>query len=192
MKILKNLGRIFFVLTEEERYVNPEAIKAVLILDFKEGHFEKTIDVVKKRFPLAEIRVVSSNRVIDIMIKLRELKNEQFSAVIAQSLNPFIIFCVAISFHCYVLIYNRFNQWFLIRRKSLYEFLAGRKGADRQELDWSIAPRRINLARFFAYMLLLPFVWAKNIIKFIRLVLYILFNIGLLLLKKYYYYLKNV
>lgn len=187
MNILKKLGRYFLILTEEEKYINPGDIKAVLIVSLGEGHFEKAYETARKRFPFAMMKIISSSKVIDIMARLRNLKEERFSMAIVLSLNPFVIVSLSLNFNCYLLIYNKFNQWFLIRRKTVYEFLAGRRGADKEGMDWRISPVRLNLAKCLTAMLVLPFIFIRNMIRLIKLIGYILLNLSQLFIKRFYY-----
>lgn len=191
MNVLKKIGRFFLVLTEEERYINPADIKAVLIVDTGEGHFKKAFKVASERFKAAEIKTVSGNKIAALMIDIHRLKEGQFSAVIVLSLNPFVILSLILNFDCYFLIYNKLDQWFLIRRKTLYEFLAGRKGADREERDWDIPPARLNFAKCMTAMLILPAVFIKNVFRLIRLIGYILVNLSGLFAVKLYYRIKR-
>lgn len=193
MNLLKKLGRIFLVLTEEERYIDPKNIKVILFIALKEDmHFEKALEVTKKRFPLAEIKDIHSNIITDIIKNLWELRREQFSMVLVLSLHPVIIFFVHMLFHCYFLIYNKFDQWFLIRKKTLYEFLAGRRGADKLGLDWEISPLRFSLAKYIAFISFLPFFIIRNAFRFIILITYIIINLLQLTLRRFYYKLANL
>lgn len=187
MKFLKSLGRFFLVLTEEEKDIASEDIRALLIVNLQEGHYEKVIDIARKRFKYAEIKTVYSNTVKGVIAKLHKLKEEQFSVVIVLSLNPFVIFFLILIFNCYFLIYNRFDKCFLIRRKTLYEFLAGRRGADKEKLDWKVSPARLNFARCAVAAFLLPLVFIKNVFRFVRLIIYSFFNLLQLIAARYYY-----
>ena len=187
MKKFKKIGRIFLVLTKEEKYINSKKIKSVLIVDLEEGHLSKTKEAVEARFPYAAIKIISSNLVTGIMASLWQLREEQFSIVVTQSLHPAVIFFILCLFHCYLLIYNKFHQWFLIRKKTLFEFLAGRNGADRMGADWNTSFGRLSVARITVMVLLLPFIGIKTLLRFIYLVAYILINIIQLYTRRYYY-----
>lgn len=187
MKIFKKVGRIFLVLTEEEKYIKPEFIKAILIIYLEEAHFEKALETIKKRFPLAEIRIIHNNKAIGIISKLWELRKEQFSAVVVLSLSPLVIFFMSLIFRCYFLIHNKFDQCFLIRKKTLYEFLVGRRGADKESSDWVITPARQSLARFIILLIFLPLIFIKNIFRSIKLIIYIFINLLQLYMIRYCY-----
>lgn len=191
MNLLKKLGRFFLVLTEEERYIDPEGIKAVLIVNAGEGHYEEALKAACKRFQRAEIKTISNSKITALITDIHELMGEQFSVVTVLSLNPLVTFYLVLHFSCYFLIYNKFNQWFLIRRKTLYEFLAGRRGADKQEMDWSVAPARLNFAKCLAAILILPFVFTRNAFRLIKLAVYIVVNVLRLFVKRYCYKIKE-
>lgn len=186
MKYLKKIGRIFLICTEEEKHIKSEFIKSVLIVNIQEAHFDKTVDVVKKRFQFAEIKITCSNTVFGVMPKLWKLREEQFNVVIVLSLN-LAISLIILLFHCYLLSYNKFDQWFLIRRKTFYEFLAGRRGADKGNMDWTVSSIRLNFAKFIVIVSFLPIVFIKNIIRSVKLIIYIFINILHLIGIRYYY-----
>lgn len=187
MKIFKKIGRIFLICTEEEKHIKSEVIKSILIVNIREAHFDKTLNVVKQRFQFAEIKITCSNAVFSIMAKLWKLREEQFDAVIVLSLNPLVISLIIPLFHCYLLIYNKFDQWFLIRRKTFYEFLAGRRGTDKGNMDWTVSSIRLNLVKFIVMVSFLPIVFIKNIIWSVKLIIYIFINISHLIGIRYYY-----
>lgn len=191
MKTLKRLGRIFLVLTEEERYIKLEDIKGALVINLQELHFEKALAAIKERFLYAEVKIISGNAV-QILSDLYKLRDEQFSAIIVLSFNPFVIFFVNCLFSSYFLIYNKFGQWFLIRWKTLYELLLGRRGADKEELDWKFSPAKIKFAGKLSFILSLPFVWIKNIFRGIWLILYIIFGVlKLEIIRRYYKFIHS-
>jgi len=187
MKILKRLGRLSFVLTEEERYIKPETINAVLIICAGEPHCQSAQEVTGKRFPQAEIKTIQCRSAKDMFLKLYRLREEQISAVIVLSLNPIVIFFVSVFFSRYFLIYNRFGQWFLIRKKTLYEFLIGRRGADREKEDWNAPHYRISFAKFIIPLIFFPFVLIKIFYQVIKLFFYLAFNLSYLFLRKSVY-----
>jgi hypothetical protein len=187
MNLLKKLGRVFFILTEEEHFIKNEDIKAVLIINSGETHFEEALDVIKRRFSLADIKMISGSKIKGVISRLHELREEQFSAVIILSLNPFVIFFVSLFFHCYFFIYNRFGQWFSIRRKTLYEFLIGRRGADKEKEDWNILPIRISFARSAMPVIFLPYILIRKIYQAIKLFFYLAFNLSYLFLRRLIY-----
>jgi hypothetical protein len=147
-----------------------------LVIDLKDSHFAKALAVIRQRFPAAEIKELPVAGAADLFFKLRGLRQERFSAVIILSLHPAAVFFVNLNFRCYFLLYNRFGQWFLIRRKTLYEFLAGRSGADKPELDWAVPAGRLSAVRIAAGLLLFPAVAIRNGLKAIRLLAYLLVN----------------
>lgn len=185
MKILKDLGRTFLIVTEEVCYIKTEDIKAVLFVAIKrQRHLDGALGRSKERFRLAQIREIAEEGRIAVIKKLWSFREEQFSAVVVLDLDPVVIFFVYVLFHCYLLLYNKFGQWFLIRRKTLYEFLSGRRGADKGDLDWGIPKNRNKAARYITDFVLLCAALVKNIFKALRLLVYLAWNIPLLFLKK--------
>ncbi|MBU4311167.1 MAG: hypothetical protein KJ706_00395 [Candidatus Omnitrophica bacterium] len=185
MKMLKDLGRTFLIITEEERYIKVEDIKAVLFVANKEQrHLDGALKRSKERFRFAQVREIIEEDRITAIKRLWSFREEQFSAVVILDLDPVIVFFVYVLFHRYLLLYNGFGQWFLVRRKTLYEFLSGRRGADKGDLDWGIPKNRSKAARYITDFVLLCAVFVKNIFRALRLLVYLVWNIPLLFLKK--------
>lgn len=146
--ILKKIGRIFLMLTHEDRNINCGGIKSVLVISLaSEGHLWRAIRSIKEKFKNANFKVIlpdSKIRLVSDMImqkdsiivksdvkifeyikQLGRFNGNEFGLIIVLSLNPFLVWGVFRKFKCPKLLYNNAGEWYLIRWRTFYEFLRG-------------------------------------------------------------------
>lgn len=137
-KLLKRIGRYWCILTHEDRDADASGFLEILIVpSASDRHADQAIAASRGRFPHAMIRVLGP--ALDwwqTFRQLRRWRGEQLSAVVLLSLQPVLVVAVCRWFPCYKLLYNRWGEWYLIRRKTMREWLVGRRGADDRRYDW--------------------------------------------------------
>ncbi len=182
-KWFKRIGRYWCLLTHEDRDADPTSFLEILIVpSIDDRHADQAVAEVRRRFPLAVVRMLESKPGWWQMLgMLRRWRGEQLSAVVVLSLHPLLVASVCLWFPCYKLLYNRWGEWYLIRCKTLQEWLAGRHGADDRRYDWPPSASRrawaVRLARILSAILL----GARQFLRAVRLVCWILWRLTWLL-----------
>lgn len=209
VEILKKIGRLFIILTHEDSCIDP-AIKNILLISLpSENHLHKAIEAARFKFKKANFKIIlppskivlissilpnknifptrSEMSAIEYRRQINRFKSDEFDAVIILSLTPFLVWEAFKKFKCHKLLYNYCDEWYLIRRKTIYEFFSGKKGADRQKLEKDIFNNRIICSEIIDNILKTPFRIICILAKFIKVSLYIGINILLLSLRRAYY-----
>lgn len=169
-RILKKIGRLFIILAHEDARIESKKIKKALLINLpSEEHLHKALPVIKERFKETEFTVVLPESKLDIVSgvilnrkNMKRLEKYNFDAVIILSLDPCLVWRVFRVFSCPKLLYNYCGEWYLVRRKSFYEFLAGEK----------------------APIFYLPFQLVYIIARLLKLSLYLIFGFLFLFIRK--------
>jgi hypothetical protein len=166
--IVKKIGRMFIILTDEGKDISSWGIKEVLLISLPpEEHLNKAVPAVRERFKRAELTVVLPEPKLSITggivlnsRNLREMERRRFDVVVILSLDPYIVIKVFRAFNCPKLLYNYCGEWYLLRRRTIREMLEGKKGADsagQRTGSLNAVPRLLRLAFYLisGYILLL-------------------------------------
>lgn len=151
--ILKKIGRLFLILTHEDSDFNPDSIKEILMVALPgEEHLYKAIGALYKRFKYARFNIllpdskialasrypifkkavkIGSSSIFPYLKGLKEFNGHNVDMVAVLSLNPFLIYSVFNRFDCPKLLYNYYDETYLVRYRTILEFLSCKSGADR-------------------------------------------------------------
>jgi len=182
-KWLKRIGRRWCLLTHEDRDADPATIREILIVvTAGDLHAEKAAARAQERFPHAIIRTIGGEPYLWRMLRaLRRWRGEQLSAVVLLSLNPPLVASTCLWFPCYKLLYNRWGEWYLIRRKTAREWLVGRRGADDRTYDWPPDGRRLRWGTAAAKVVMTAPRFLYQGGRALRLACWVLWRIGFML-----------
>ena len=158
--ILKKLGRFFVILTHEDITLDSGSIKNVLIVTLpSEEHLNRAIDFLHKKFKDAEFNIlfpaskaglvsrcaifrkairIDSLSMLNYVRKLEVFSRNKTDLIVILSLSPFLIWSVFDKFKAPKLLYNYCDEQYIVRRKSLVEFLRCKNGADKQAEEKNI------------------------------------------------------
>ncbi len=183
-KWLKQIGRHWCILTHEDGDADPSAFLEILIVPLTDDrHVNQAVAEVRERFSHAVIRMLKLEpgwwRTFR---QLRRWRGEQLSAVVLLSLDPRLVAATSLWFPCYKLLYNRWGEWYLIRRKTLREWLVGRRGADDLSYDWpSDTKERQAMEQLAGVLTAVPRLVYQSM-RAIRLSCWVLWRIGRMLI----------
>ena len=200
--ILNKAGRAFVILTHEEDKLLK---RLVLIVDNGRASYEHLHSIVaetqrriagsdisiltfehrrkflQENFP--DLKVIYPDRRIrlkryELAIQMFNLRKLNYSFVVLMSLDitPVVISLLFMGSHLFL--YNRWNEWYLLRFKNLWEFITLSRGADIA----SFQPGRNTFTKFIFFLLML----IAHFIVFVYLLIATIF----ILLRKVYYVLK--
>jgi hypothetical protein len=123
----------------------------LIVATVTDHHANEAMAQARRRFPQAVVRLIGGEISWWRALRLLRLwRGEQLSAVVLLSLQPALVTAVCRWFSCYKLLYNRWGEWYLIRRKTVREWVVGRRGADDRRYDWPPEGRRVRLLRRLA------------------------------------------
>ena len=153
MRWLKRLGRLFVILTDEDRALDSALIESIVLIHLsEEPHVASAISACHARFPNATItvfsvdeatsKIVSSPWLTNVQLparnygnfliaELRTRRDARRAALVLLSLHPLTVMLTCLWFRARRLLFNRWGQWFMIRTRTLLEVLTVRPGADR-------------------------------------------------------------
>ena len=207
MGILKKAGKLFVILTNEDRDIEPSMVKDALLISLpSEEHLHKAIRVLTERFREARFKVILPHTktvlLADIIQDkdifrvsqdvnpakyiegLDRFRKDAFDLVVILSLNPYLVWKVCRNFRCPKLLYNYCDEWYSIRRKTIYEFLAGIRGADIEKEESRALDTKTFFLKMAENLIKTPLGVIKIVARFINLSLYIGVNMFLLSLKR--------
>lgn len=181
---MKQIGRSWCLLTHEDRDADPSVFREVLIVATAiDQHIVDATNRLSQRYPQAVLRRVSGGPgVWQTLRALRPWRGEQLSAVVLLSLDPRLVAVTCLWFPCYKLLYNRWGEWYLIRRKTLREWLAGRRGADDRAYDWPPDSEERQVMEQLAGVLTAVPQLVYQSMRAIRLSCWVLWRIGRMLM----------
>ncbi len=156
--------------------------EVLIVATADDQHAGASTAQVSERFPHAVIRSASGGSGAWQMLRaLRSWRGEQLSAVVLLSLDPRLVAATCLWFPCYKLLYNRWGEWYLIRRKTLREWLVGRRGADDRAYDWpSDTEKRQTMEQLAVLLMAVPRLVYQSM-RAIRLSCWVLWRIGCML-----------
>ncbi|MFA5388681.1 MAG: hypothetical protein WC312_02875 [Candidatus Omnitrophota bacterium] len=151
-KIFKTIGKIFVILnkTEEGRIrqrvllVDGKSLLpnnfALIIKGVKEKFrnadlvilaFEDKEDFLRENFPGADIIVPGDNGRYRLAIKLFSLLRRRYAYIILSSLDISLVFISVFFGRRQVLLFNRWFEWYRVRRKTLMDIILRAQSADK-------------------------------------------------------------
>jgi hypothetical protein len=190
-KILSGFGRIFIILTNEQNRI---LRRSVLIVDNGYSSWEHLRNVIaetQRRIPASEISVLSLEhrrgyirenfsgiktifpgkwigpQRYRLALKMLGLSRRGYDFVVVMSLDKTPIIAALLFMDTHLFLYNRWNEWHLLRFRSPWELLTFRKGSDRVKYEFQNSCF-VNLFLFIPKLIL-------HIFVFIYLVFYALF-----------------
>ena len=173
--LLKKIGRLFLILDQPDNLFIFSGVRNVLIVSLsEEEHLNKAIPEIRKKFMDAKFSIVfpsfkskiisryddyfeksvgvDSCSVARYLEELRNIKPGEPDIVVLLSLNPFLVKYIFGRFDSPKLLYNYCDEMYVIRRKSIGEFLKGKEGADRKYKKRGI--KIFRLMNVVAYLIL--------------------------------------
>ena len=137
MRWLKSLGRLLVILTHEDRSLDPATISRLLLIGLPaDRHLPLAAAACRARFPRAELTILDLIRLPSggywrpLIGALRRQRRQSPSALVLTSLHPAVVALACLWFRCHRLLFNRWEEWFLIRPRSWGEILQLEPGAD--------------------------------------------------------------
>ncbi|MDD5680974.1 MAG: hypothetical protein PHI59_07015 [Candidatus Omnitrophica bacterium] len=190
-KMLSGLGRVFVILTDEQ---NKILRRSVLIVDngyYPQEHLRSVVAETQRRIPASEVAILSFEhrrgylqenfpdikavfpgkwirpQRYSLAIKLLILSRRGYDFVVVMSLDKTPIIVALLFMNAQLFLYNRWNEWYLLRFRNPWEFLTFREGQD-------IAKYRSRNSRFINLFLFIPRL-ILHVLVFIYLASYSLF-----------------
>jgi hypothetical protein len=154
-KLLKKFGRVFIILIQED---NKVLKRTVLIVDNGYSSYEQLCSVVletQRRMPgsdisvltfehrrrflhenFPEVEVIHPERRIkpkkyQLAIQMFRLRKNNYNFVVLMSLDVTPIAVALLFMKGPLFLYNRWNEWYLLRFRNLWEFVTAKRSADR-------------------------------------------------------------
>lgn len=199
-KMLSGFGRIFVILTNGQ---NKTLRRSVLIVDngySSQEHLCSVIAETQRRIPSSEVAILSlehrrsyiQENFSDIKtifpgkwvrpqryklaVKMLSLSRKAYDFVVVMSLDKTPIMVALLFMNARLFLYNRWNEWYLLRFRNLWEFLTFRKGQDRVKYE-SQNNWFINLFLFIPRLILHTLVFIYLVFYSLFLVFYRFYNI---------------
>lgn len=201
--ILKKVARGFIILTDENKNVNSSLISSILIIDSgTHEHLKRVVLRARENFSSAKVEILTFTSKeafirenfpeVGVIIpgaklapdrykyyfQMRKFRKRKFDVIILMSLDISSGFITLVSMRDhvkYVFLYNKWDETYLIRFRTLLEFFSCRQGADVkiQKPDFS------RLAILWKTIFFIP----SLIIK-IGTVLYLMFFVAFINIKR--------
>jgi len=200
--IFKNIGRIFVILTHEEEKILK---RSVLIVDNGYSPYEHLRSAVRQtqdRVPGSQISVLTLEhrrrflqenfpdikmlhpdrhikpKKYQLAIQMFKLRKKGYNFVVLMSLDKTPIIVSLLFMKSHILLYNRWNEWYLLRFRNIWEYIILRRGADKDKL-------KSKRNAFVKLVLFIPLLIA-HLVTFI----YLLVSAVFIFSRKTYYALK--
>lgn len=201
-RILRNIGRIFVILTHEDdkllkrsvlivdngyspyEHLRSTVIQTQLMIagsDISILTLEHRKESLGKDFP--NLKIICPNKQIkfkkyQLAIQMFKLRKKCYNFVVLMSLDKTPLMVSLLFMGSHALLYNRWNEWYLLRFRNIWEYIALRRGADKIKLQ----PKR---SVFVEVILFIPLL-ITHIVVFV----YLLISAFFIFLRKTYYVLK--
>ena len=197
---LKKFGRLFIILTHEEDKVLK---RSVLIVDNGYSSYEHlcstltqaqqwipgsnisvlTFDdrrrFLHENFPDAEVmhpeRRIRSKK-YQLAIQMFKLRKRGYDFIVLMSLDITPIAVALLFTRSHLFLYNRWNEWYLLRFRNIWEFIIAKKGADKVKFQ-DKRNTLVGLALFILSLITHIIVFIYLLISAIFIFLYRCYNI---------------
>jgi hypothetical protein len=199
-KILKKIGRAFVILTHEEDEV---LMRSVLVVDdgySSYEHLHSTLTQAQQRIPgsnisiltfddrrrflhenFPDVEVIHPDRRIrpkkyQLAIQMFKLRKRGYDFIVLMSLDITPIAVALLFTGSHLFLYNRWNEWYLLRFRNIWEFIIAKKGADKVKVQ----DKRnilVKLALFIPSMITYIIVFIYLLISAVFIFLYRCYNI---------------
>ncbi len=198
--LAKRIGRLFVILTDEHRSIDPQQVKQVLIVGSGgRAHLGAAIRNAITRFEPGRVTVLTSAEKesflqsefpdVECIILYGKIgrfalarqvlrhRKENYDLIITMSLDVFVNMSALCFSNSVLILYNEWNHWYLIRFKRLREFIG---------LVKQTSVRSHKKVRIIWWLLSRLFIGISRLIYYFFAYIYLLIAVIFILLKRQY------